>query len=98
MTNSELIRRALLLAQVVAEGIPLSAEQASDGLSSLNEMLADWKESGIDLGYYPQTSVSADLPLYDDAVRAVRYNLAVSLAAEYERTASPDVYRIADET
>jgi hypothetical protein len=83
MTNAELIASALRLIGVVAEGIPLTDEQAVDGMESMNQMLYEWDADGIDVGFIPQTAVEDESPLYADAQFAVRYNLALILAPEY---------------
>lgn len=96
MTNTEFLTVVYVLAGVNAEGIPLTSEQAASGLTRLNGMLSDWKESGIDLGYYPQSVAAATLPLYDDAVEAVEANLAKKIATYNGRSVSPEVWEIAD--
>lgn len=85
MTNTEIIRAALLLAGIAADGVPTTAEQAADGLNHLNDMLAEWDaDAGINVGWYPQTLVGATAPVFDDAMSAVKYNLAVRLAGAYQ--------------
>lgn len=47
MTGRDLIRRALMLIGVLAEGENPSAPQQSDGLESLNDLLDSWSTEGL---------------------------------------------------
>lgn len=47
MTVNELIRKSLLLIGAVSTGENLSADEAADGLSSLNDMLDSWSTDGL---------------------------------------------------
>lgn len=98
MTNLELIKAALKLAQILGESEDPTAEQAADGLAAMNELFAEWDADGIDIGHYTQSSLAAESPIYSDAIRAAKYNLAVQCCAEWERTPPPLVLGIADST
>lgn len=95
MTNEELLRESFLLAKVTTQGIPLTAEMAQDGLSAMNDMLAEWDVDSIDTGYYPQTSLAAESPIYADSMSAVKYNLAIRLCAMYELEPSATLVAVA---
>jgi hypothetical protein len=98
MTNLDLIRAALRLGKVLSEGDEPTNEQAQDGLSTLNDLFADWAANDIDIGHYRQSSLSAESPIYEDAVRAAKHNLAIVLCAEYEIEPPPGVLAIAIST
>ena len=84
------VQSALGLLRVVAEGETMSAEQATDGLRVMNEMLHGLKGEGINLGY-ADIELDDDLPLPNEHIRPVRFLLAVDLAAEYGSALTPEV-------
>src|SRR3990167_3044289 len=82
-SNSDVIKEALSIIGVLDEIQSLSAEQGANGLSVMNDLLAEWDEDGIDTGFYKQTDINADSPVYADALQAVKYNLAIALSNYY---------------
>jgi hypothetical protein len=97
-TNLTLINDALSLIGVLPEGQDASAEQGTDGLRALNDMLAEWSLNGTDIGYFPQTETTEDFPCDYRLTEVVKYNLAVRLCAFYSRPVPPDVAFIAGNT
>ena len=98
MTAIELITRAYRLANII-DGIEApSAEQGTEGLNSLNELLGQWDRDGINLGWAMVAAQDDDVPLDPQDLRAVRYNLAVELAGAYGVEPLPRVQQIATET
>jgi hypothetical protein len=89
VTNEEVIRDALGLLAVLSEIQSLSAEQGAHGLRIMNDMLAEWEASGIEVDYFPQTDISADFPSNDIAL--IKYNLAIELAPYYQAPISEAV-------
>lgn len=83
-TNLQTIERALRLLGVVDSEEELTGPRADDGLKALNEMLTRWEANNLTLGFSTQTSTAATLPVPDEALSAVAYNLAVELAPEYQ--------------
>ena len=47
MTVRELIRKSMLLTGVLSSGENMSADEGTDGLSSLNELLESWSTEGL---------------------------------------------------
>ena len=47
MTVNELIRKSLLLVGAIGTGESLSADEAADGLASLNDLLDSWSTDGL---------------------------------------------------
>jgi hypothetical protein len=83
VTNLQIITSALRLIGVLSEGETASAEQAEDALAAMNDLFAQWDGNGIDIGHFPQTDVNATSPIFNDAMQAAKYNLAIVLAVEY---------------
>jgi hypothetical protein len=95
MTNIEIIEDAMRAIGVLAETESASANQGALGLRRMNDLMAYWEGEGVDLGYPPQTSTTADSPLTITVTLAVKYNLAVMLCADYERSVPPVVASLA---
>lgn len=94
-TNSKVIEKALRLVGVLQEGETPSAEQGEDGMETMNDLFMEWDGDGIDIGFFPQTDLTADNPIYTDTMLAATYNLALALAAEYRIEPPPTVVIIA---
>jgi hypothetical protein len=94
-SNLDLIEKAFRLIGVLAEGETASSEQGSDALTSMNDLFNEWAANDIDIGYYPQTSLSADSPIFADAIQAAKYSLAILLGSEYGVSPSPAVAAVA---
>lgn len=91
-TNLQLITDSLRLASVIHEIQTPSNEDAQDGLRRLNDMMLSWKrEKGIELGFYPQTALSANIPIDDEYFEVVTLQLAKRLAQHWGGSLSPDV-------
>lgn len=90
-TNSEVIGDALREINVIAEGQTPSAEQGLYGLRKLNEMVEEWTERDVDLGYYAQTDASATCPIPAWSESAVKSNLAIALAPKYGASVSAEL-------
>lgn len=82
MSIAELITRALQLAGVVGMNRTPSADEMTDGLDTLNDMLQAWTLDGMDLGLSALETSDEDLldPAY---IRGIRYSLAVELASAH---------------
>lgn len=90
-TNVILIGDALRLIGVLASIEAIEPEDADIGLRVLNEMMDDWTERQIEVGWSTQTNLAATSPLDDEAVGAVKYMLALSLAPYYAKEPPPSV-------
>ena len=76
-SNLQIITDALRLAGVIHEIQTPSNEDAQDALRRLNDLLLGWKRrNGIDLGFYPQTSLAANIPIDDEYFETVTLQLA----------------------
>lgn len=96
-TNTEIITDALRLLKVLAEGETPSAEQASDALRRMNQMLATWEVDGVVLGYFAQSDSTTTCPVPDWAEKGVMGMLAIELAPEYGAQISQEAAKVADD-
>jgi hypothetical protein len=96
MTNSDLITGALRLLGVLNEVQVASAEQGTQGLEVLNQIMADWEADGVDLQYYEQVDLTAQTPVPNHALAGVRHFLAFALAPEYGRSVSREMLAAGD--
>ena len=95
-SNNDVIKDALSILGVLSEVDSVSAEQGQNGLSVMNDMLNEWAADGIDVGFYPQTEINDDSPVYSDALQAVKYNLALALSNYYQKEPSLPAIMLAD--
>ena len=80
----DLITRAMRKINVVARGEVATAEEAEDGLITLNELLHSWETDGIHIGHTDLT-LDSEVELPDSHIRGLRLLLAVELAPEFEK-------------
>ena len=91
-TNLQLITDSLRLAGVIHEIETPSNEDAQDALRRLNDMmLAFKKNNGIKLGFYPQTSLAANIPVDDEYLETITLLLAKRLSQHWGASLSNDV-------
>jgi len=69
-----------------------------NGLTFLDEMMAEWDQLNIRIGYLNPTTVDGDTGLPDYSLAAVKFNLAVRLASIAEKPLTPPLMAIAKES
>ena len=97
-TNLDIITTALGMLNVINENEAPSSELAAKGLEAMNDLLSEWQEAGIELGYFPQTNLAATSPLEDFHLRGVKSNLAVELAAQIPAPVPDATARVAQDS
>jgi hypothetical protein len=95
MKNSELIDSALREINVINENGSASAEQGEQCLDKLNALMAKWRVSDADFGWWKQTDLTADAPVPDWAEEAVISALAVRVAPQYGASISAELALVA---
>ena len=98
VTVRRLLSDAYLELGIIRENEELSPEQLSTGIRKLNQMLADWEADGIELGYYPQTVATANVPITAGAERAVTFNVAIEIAGSFGAPIPPSTAKVAAES
>ena len=89
-TANILINGSLRLLRVIASGEPVKADQSSDGLEVLNQLLHGLKAEGADVKF-ANIELSADIPLPPEHILSLKYVLAAHLAPEYSAELTPEV-------
>ncbi len=95
-TNLTVIEDALGDIGVISEIDSASAEQGSFCLRRLNQMMEVWKEDGVDIGWFAQTSTTATIPIPDWAEIGVTAALSIAVAPRFGATVSQELIAIAD--
>lgn len=95
-TNLVIIEDSLRDIGVISEIDSASAEQGSFCLRRLNQFMEAWKEDGVDIGWFAQTSTTATIPIPDWAELGVTATLAIAIAPTYGATVSQELIAIAD--
>ena len=96
-TNVVVAGDALRLLNVISEGETPSADQAAHALRRQNQMLEQWEEEGIRLGYFAQSDTGATCPIPAYAEKGVTGMLAMDLASTYGATISAEAAKFADD-
>lgn len=97
-TNSAVMTAALRKLNLLAEGQTASADHALTCIPLMNDMMEEWTERGVELGYFAQSSASDTCPIPAYAERAVKSNLAIAIAPSYSAPIPPEVAFEADDT
>jgi len=92
---SDTIADSLHLIGVLAETDSISAEQAADGLVTLNDLMAAWENLGINVGHVPSATPSDTMVYPANARLAIKAGLAMALCADYGRSPPPIVVAMA---
>lgn len=97
-TNNEVFTAALRKLTVIAETQTISGEQGLTLLPILNDMLEQWTERDVELGYFAQSDATATCPIPAYAERAIKANLAIAAAPSFSAPIPPEVAIEADES
>ena len=95
-TNLVIISDALRDINVIAETATASPEQGSFCLRRLNQMMEVWREDGIEIGWFAQSSTTDTIPIPDWAELGVTATLSIAVAPNYSATVSQELIAIAD--
>lgn len=78
--------------------IPLESDELQAGIRRCNDMLTEWDDQGIIVGYNPVTNGSDEVEIDRNAVAAVKYNLAIRMAPSFRKIVSSALGGIAQST
>ncbi len=84
ITALDIIERSLSKIGVKRSGVSLTDDEISDSISELNDMMTELDASGTKLGYTIISSSSDEITTPDWTWGAMRSNLAIRLAPEFD--------------
>lgn len=87
----EVINDALEEIIVQAEESAIEQAEGNAAIRALNDMMLDWDQNGIVLGYTVVADMNDEITVAPGAIRGIKTNLAVELAARYEVQANPSL-------
>lgn len=94
----DIINRAMSKIGVKRPGIPLEDDDISDAIAELNDMMTEIDASGTKLGYTIVSFQDDDITTPDWSYGAIRANLAIRLAPDYDTVVSPALAQQAAES
>jgi len=97
-TALHFVERGFSIAGQNAAETDIEASEANDALDILNDMMAEWELAGANLGFAPVKDLADEVRIPRGAYKAVKYNFAVLLGAEFEIDVSPVVIAIANKS
>jgi len=94
-TMLEIVNDALEELGVKTAELPITNDEFQSGLRRCNDMLTEWQDAGIIVGYNEVTNNTDELELDRNAIAAVKYNLAVRLAPSFDKIVTPALLGVA---
>lgn len=85
------IEKALALLSVKKATIPSTTDEVNDGIETLCDMLIEWDSVGIRLGGRIVIDADTDLEVPRYSNWAIKTNLAIRMAPEYEVSVRPEL-------
>ena len=82
-TVNTLVAESLREIGVIRQNQTPTAEMVQRAIPKLNEMIIDWENDGIELGWYEVSLETDVIPIDKRDERLLRYNFAVELAGQY---------------
>lgn len=91
-TALDIVTGALKLLEIKPDESSITASEAEDGLTALNDMMNEWNVDGINIGYESLDDTESELYVNLGAVGAMKANLAVYIAPEYGRVVTDALF------
>lgn len=88
-TGTEIITDAFIEAKIFAAETAIEPHEMQIGLRQLNDMMAEWEESGTLLGFTLMDSEADVATISRGAVGPVKVNLGARLASVFDKDISP---------
>jgi hypothetical protein len=89
-TVQDLVRGALLLINVLDPGEAIPADEAADGLTVFNDMIASWPAQGIHTGI-GESALTDPTPFEEYHTKGLKNLLAIELATQHATEPSAQV-------
>ena len=97
-TMLEVVEDAFEEIGVKSAEVSLTSDELQSGIRRCNDMLAEWDDIGIIVGYTPVLNGDDTVDIDRNAVGATKYNLAVRLGPSFQKPISIALATIADST
>ena len=94
-TVEKTVARTLRILRVIDARQPVKPADMSTAIDALNGMMTRWEANTLSLGWSSVENPSDEMPVPDEALDAIAYNLAVRLRPEYGTTLDPDTIDMA---
>ena len=94
----EIVTGALRMTGVIGETQTPSAEQGSSAVTRLNDLMHQWAEKGVDLGWDTKATTADTIVLPLGLIGGIKAQLAELLASDYGVDLSPVVVRDAEDS
>lgn len=94
-TVEKTVARALRILRVIDARQPVKPADMSTGIEALNGMMRRWEANTLSLGWSDVSNPSDEMPVPDEALTPIAFNLALYLRPEYGTTIDPDTIEIA---
>lgn len=95
-TALEVINRAFSIIGIRSSEVDLTDNEIADGIETLNDMMTEQAADGLQLGFAKVIDKTDDIEVPDWSLAAIKSNLAVRLAPEYDRPLTQAVVMFAD--
>jgi hypothetical protein len=69
------------------------ADQTNFALEALNDMLAEWRASGADMGLTLPVALTDTLAVQDEYILGIKANLTLALCDDFDREVTPTLAR-----
>lgn len=90
-TIQKTIDRAFGELGIVEGGASVGSTDAAEAMALLNQLMAEWKQSGRDFNWFPQDTLGATLPVPDWAEAGIVSNLAIKCGPAFRSPIPPDL-------
>lgn len=90
-TNQAIINAALQELGVIESGEDANATDSATALNTLNNMMEVWRETGRDLNWFPQDTLTDEAPLERWVLEGVVSCLAIELAPNFRSPITGDL-------
>ena len=97
-TMLEVVEDAFEEIGVKSAEVSLTSDELQSGIRRCNDMLTEWDDIGITVGYTPVLNGDDTVDIDRNAVGAAKYNLAVRLGPSFQKPISIALATIADST
>lgn len=85
----EVVNDALEEIIVQPEEAMIEQAEGNAAIRALNDMMLDWDQNGITLGFTEVDDMSDEITVAPGAIRGIKSNLAIELAGRYDVQISP---------